>query len=75
MVEAHRRILAEILAAILADGMRRNEFLVGNCDELTDYVLNALVLFQYPVFMLNCQLEDLKKNARGIADLLVRGLR
>ena len=74
LVEAHRRILAEILAEVLASGMQRGEFRKGNSQELAEFVLNSLVLFQYPVFVLTCQLEELRRNASGIARLLVRGL-
>ncbi|MEQ8235134.1 MAG: TetR/AcrR family transcriptional regulator [Gammaproteobacteria bacterium] len=67
----HERLLAHILA----EGVARGEFDVGDVDAAARHLLGALTLFDVPLFVGLYPRAEFERRARGTVQLLLDGLR
>lgn len=64
----------EFVAAILQQGCETKEFEVSDVDEMSSYVLSAIVKFSSPFFIAMYPLEELERLAKGVVGLILNGL-
>jgi hypothetical protein len=64
----------EFVATILRQGCESNEFAVNDVDEMSSYVLAAIVKFSSPFFIAMYPLEELERLAKGVVGLILNGL-
>ncbi len=62
------------IATILQQGCDSKEFDVGNVDEMSSYVLAAIVKFSSPFFIALYPIEELQRLAKGVVKLILYGL-
>lgn len=62
------------IATILQQGCDNNEFDIKNVDEMSSYVLAAVVKFSSPFFIEMYPLEELERLAKGVVALILNGL-
>ena len=63
-----------LIATILQQGNNSGEFEIKNIDEISGYVLAAIVKFSSPFFMSMYPLEELQRLAKGVVALILNGL-
>lgn len=64
----------DFVAVILQQGCDRDEFEVENVDEMSSYVLAAVVKFSSPFFITIYPIEELQRLANGVVALILNGL-
>lgn len=69
-VESDKRLIA----AILQQGCDSKEFDVKDVDEMSSYVLAAVVKFSSPFFIAMYPIEELERLAKGVVALILNGL-
>lgn len=70
LVESEQGLIAEILA----EGNRSGEFDIEDVIKAAEYVNAATVKFSVPIFMGLYPLEEFENKARGVVQLLIKGL-
>ena len=70
-MDRSRKLMSEILASGAATG----EFKIGDPDEAARYIQAATMQFRYPQMHTALQLEELEESAKGVIELLLKGLR
>lgn len=63
-----------LLAEILHEGNRRQEFTIEDVDRSAEVVLTTIVKFMVPLFMQHYPLDEFEQMACDVAHLLVHGL-
>ncbi len=74
LVNSHIEAKQSLLAEILAEGNRNGEFDVKDIFYTAEMVLKATIMFYFPVFSNIFPVEEMKRFAKGVVDLLLRGL-
>jgi len=74
LVTRHKEIKQSLIAEIVAEGNKTGEFDTDDIVTTADTIEKTLILFAYPEFMHKYSLEELERTARGVVNLLVRGL-
>ncbi len=69
-VDSDKRFIAQILQK----GCESGEFKIENIDEMSSYVLAAIVKFSTPFFITMFPLEELERLAKGVVKLILNGL-
>jgi AcrR family transcriptional regulator len=64
----------KFIATILKQGSDSNEFEVDDVDEMSSYVLAAVVKFSSPFFLTLFPIEELERLAKGVVALILNGL-
>ena len=64
----------ELMSAILKQGCDSQEFEIENIDEMSSYVLAAVVKFSSPFFIEMYPIEELERLAKGVVALILHGL-
>ncbi len=64
----------KMIATILQQGCDRKEFNIANVDEMSAYVLAAVVKFSSPFFIAMYPLDELERLAKGVVALILNGL-
>lgn len=64
----------DLVAKILQQGNEIGEFNIKDVDEMSGYVLAAIVKFSTPFFMSMYPLEELQRLAKGVVELILNGL-
>ena len=64
----------KMIATILQQGCDTNEFSIENVDEMSSYVLAAVVKFSSPFFIAMYPIEELECLAKGVVALILNGL-
>jgi len=67
--------IVSLIAEILSAGIERGEFEVDDVMATAATVHASMVLFEVPLFVGLYPLAEYEQKARGLARLLVRGLR
>jgi AcrR family transcriptional regulator len=62
------------ITTILQQGCDSNEFKIENVEEMSSYVLSAIVKFSSPFFIHMFPIEELKRLAKGVVALIINGL-
>lgn len=62
------------VATILRQGCESGEFAVNDIDEMSSYVLAAIVKFSSPFFIAIYPIEELERLAKGVVGLILNGL-
>ncbi|MFN3232977.1 MAG: TetR/AcrR family transcriptional regulator [Alphaproteobacteria bacterium] len=81
--EAHGPLLAEeylnrsrkLMSEILASGASTGEFNIDDADATARYIQAATLKFRYPQMHTDIPLNELEQTAKGVIDLLLKGLR
>lgn len=63
-----------LLKKILQQGCDKNEFEIENIEDMSSYVLDAVIKFSSPFFVAMYPLKELEKSAKGVIALLLHGL-
>lgn len=63
-----------LVAIVLQKGNESGEFDIDDVDEISTYVMSAIVKFSSPFFMPMFTLEELEKLAKGVVALILNGL-
>ena len=63
-----------LVAIVLHKGNESGEFDIDDIDEISTYVMSAIVKFSSPFFMPMFSLEELEKLAKGVVALILNGL-
>lgn len=74
IINRHMEVKQSLIAEILAEGNRNGEFNVPDILFTAETILNATIMFQHPMFLNKCSLDELERAAKGITGLLLRGL-
>ncbi len=74
MIQALMKGQQSLLAEILAEGNRSGEFDVPDVLETASLIQSAVTIFNAPHFINSYSFEKLEHDAKGVVDLLVRGL-
>ncbi len=74
VVEKHFKTMQSFIAEVLAEGNKSGEFDVPDVLTAAENVLMATTKFTTPHFMTSFSLEQLEGEARGVVELLIRGL-
>ena len=64
----------QFVATILQQGCVSKEFEVNDVDEMSSYVLAAIVKFSSPFFIAMYPIEELERLAKGVVGLILNGL-
>ena len=64
----------QFVATILQQGCVSKEFEVNDVDEMSSYVLAAIVKFSSPFFIAMYPIEELERLAKGVVGLILTGL-
>jgi len=64
----------KFIAIILQQGCDSNEFNIENIDEMSAFVLAAVVKFSSPFFITMYPIEELQRLAKGVVALILNGL-
>ena len=64
----------KFIASILKQGCDSNEFDVDDVEEVSSYVLAAVVKFSSPFFLNLYSIEELERLAKGVVTLILNGL-
>lgn len=64
----------EFVSTILRQGCETKEFEVNDVDEMSSYVLAAIVKFSSPFFIAMYPIEELERLAKGVVGLILNGL-
>lgn len=75
LVEAHIEAMRSLIAQLLIEGVRSGEFVVPDIARTSMLVLMSLKSVLYPPFVVDRSPDDVQEDARGIARLLISGLR
>lgn len=63
-----------MLKIVLQKGIESGEFAVSDINEVSKYVLAAIVKFSSPFFMAMYPIEELEQVAKGVVGLILNGL-
>ena len=63
-----------LAAIVLQKGNESGEFDIDDVDEISTYVMSAIVKFSSPFFMPMFSIEELEKLAKGVVALILNGL-
>ncbi len=74
LVSHHMQTQQSLLAEILAEGNRTGEFDVPDILGTAKVILGATAKFIAPHFMGGFELQELEEEAKGVAELLIKGL-
>ncbi len=74
IIQARLKGQQSLLAEILAEGNRSGEFDVSDILETASLIQAAVTIFNAPHFINSYPFEKLEDEAKGVVDLLVRGL-
>lgn len=69
-VEGNRKFIS----SILKQGCESGEFDVDDADETACYVLSAVAKFSTPFFITMYPIEELRRQAKGVVRLILKGL-
>ena len=64
----------KMMVTILQQGKDRNEFNIENVNEMSAYVLAAVVKFSSPFFIAIYPIEELERLVKGVVALILNGL-
>jgi len=74
LIGRHREVKRSFIAEILAEGNRNGEFDEENIVETAELILKATLFFCYPGADGEFPIQELKRDAKAISSLLIRGL-
>jgi len=74
MVEEKIKSDKQLVAIMLQQGCDSGEFEIKDVDEMSGYVISAIVKFSTPFFVGMYPIEELEKLARGVVALILNGL-
>ena len=74
LVEKHFKVLQSFIAEVLSEGNKSGEFDVPDVLTAAENVLVATTKFMTPHFMTTLPLDQLEQEAKGVVELLIRGL-
>lgn len=63
-----------LIAAILQHGNDSGDFDIKDVEEMSGFVLSAIIMFASPFFMSMYPLEELQRLAKGVVELILNGL-
>ncbi len=75
LVHAKNDVHCALIARIIADGQKQGEFDVNDVDAAARHLHAALTLFEVPLFVGLYERDEFDRRARGVVDLLIKGLR
>lgn len=74
LVQSKINLDKSFIAKILQQGVDSNEFNISDVDEMSSYVLAAVVKFSSPFFLTLYPIEELERLAKGVVALILNGL-
>lgn len=74
VVNSHIEAKRGLLAQLIEDGIRRNEFAASDSSNTAHAVLAAITLFGVPLFMQLKPYEEFQALAKSVAELMLGGL-
>ena len=74
LVEKHFKVLQSFIAEVFSEGNKSGEFDVPDVLTAAENVLVATIKFMTPHFMTTLPLDQLEQEAKGVVELLIRGL-